>query len=155
MTKAKDISRIRADFLRVIEKKNPQAFKSVVAALAKKELGPRGLGFVRNPVTGLYGLGAVDVTVGTSPADAIASEPSTFDKFLSTFKEILPAYANYQLTRDLYDLNLERAKMGLPPVNAQDVSPQLNVGISRDTQNMLIIGGIAIVAVFLLSRKRG
>lgn len=155
MPATESISKIRADFLRTIEKKNPLAYNLALATMAKKELGLSGLGFTRNPVTGLYGLGAVDVTVGTTDTAAqVASDPTVFDKFLSTLKEMVPAYANYQLTRDLYSLNMERAKQGLPPIDAAAVSPQVNVGLAPQTQQLLVVGGLGLLAVLLLTRGK-
>ena len=55
----------------------------------------------------------------------------------------------------LMQLNIERAKGGLPPIDIASYSGVgVNVGLSPATRNLLIYGGIALVAVFFLTRGR-
>ncbi|NDC10665.1 MAG: hypothetical protein EBZ75_15275, partial [Oxalobacteraceae bacterium] len=57
--------------------------------------------------------------------------------------------------RQLMTLNIERAKKGLPPIDIASYSGVgVNVGLSPDTKNLLIFGGLALVAVFFLTRNR-
>ena len=48
---------------------------------------------------------------------------------------------------------LERARQGLPPLQPSEYAPAINVGLSPQTRNLLIYGGIALVAVLLLRRR--
>lgn len=50
---------------------------------------------------------------------------------------------------EIAQLNIDRAKQGLPPINAAAYSPQVNVGLS--TQTMWLIG-LGIAAAVLLRR---
>jgi len=54
----------------------------------------------------------------------------------------------------ILDANIERGRQGLPPLNTAQIAPTYNVGLSPDTKNMLILGGIALVAVLLLTKGR-
>jgi hypothetical protein len=52
-------------------------------------------------------------------------------------------------------LNIERAKNGLPPLDIASYSGiGVNVGLSPETKNLLIYGGIALLAVFFLTRGK-
>lgn len=52
-------------------------------------------------------------------------------------------------------VDMLRAAKGLPPLPRSQTQPSVNVGLSAETKNMLIIGGLGLAALFLLSRKRG
>lgn len=117
-------------FLAMLAQKRPQIYQAVLQRLKDR---------------GLAGLGeTVDTTV---------SEPGYFDKFMQTIQTIVPTYLGYQMSKDLYSLNLERAKQGLPPIDSASVAPQVQVGLSPQTQ-MLVFGGLGLLAVMLLSRRR-
>jgi hypothetical protein len=59
------------------------------------------------------------------------------------------AMADYQ--RRLLNVQLERARQGLPPLNATEYGVGVNVGINPQT--LLILGGVALVALFALRRR--
>jgi len=55
----------------------------------------------------------------------------------------------------LIQLNIKRAEDGLPPIDIASYSGiGVNVGLSPQTRNLLIYGGIALVAVLFLTRSR-
>jgi len=55
----------------------------------------------------------------------------------------------------LINLNTERAKKGLPPVDIASYSGVgVNIGLSPSTQQLLIFGGLAVAALVLLNRSR-
>jgi hypothetical protein len=52
-------------------------------------------------------------------------------------------------------LNIARAEKGLPPIDIASYSGiGVNVGLSPATRNLLIYGGIALIAVLFLTRGR-
>ena len=61
------------------------------------------------------------------------------------------AMADYQ--RRILNAQLERARQGLPPLQPSEYAPAINVGLSPQTRNLLIYGGLALVAVLLLRRR--
>lgn len=72
-----------------------------------------------------------------------------------TLTRLIPALTLTIQQVQLMQLNVERAKKGLPPVDiASYTGIGVNVGLSPDTKNLLIFGGIALVAVFFLTRGR-
>jgi len=62
------------------------------------------------------------------------------------------AMADYQ--RRLLNVQLERARQGLPPLAASEYGVGVSVGIDPATRNLLLIGGVALVALLLLARRR-
>ena len=59
--------------------------------------------------------------------------------------------ADYQ--RDVLRLQLERARQGLPPLDAAQYGAGVTVGLSPSTQQLLILGGLGLLAVLFLSRR--
>jgi len=84
-----------------------------------------------------------------------ASGPSFLDQLVSFGQKLIPAALSFEQQRNLNELNLERARKGLPPLNTSQYmaqsAPQFRAGLTPDTQNMLMMGGAAILGVWLLS----
>jgi hypothetical protein len=77
------------------------------------------------------------------------------ESWIDTLTKLIPALTLTTQQVQLMQLNIERAKKGLPPVDIASYSGiGVNVGLSGDTKNLLIYGGIALVAVFFLTRGR-
>lgn len=68
----------------------------------------------------------------------------------NNIKDLVTLYNQQQIL----NANIDRAKQGLPPINTAQIAPTYNVGLAPDTKNMLIIGGIALIAVLLLTKGR-
>jgi hypothetical protein len=138
MAMSDNIIQIRTEYLQRLKRRSPKAFDYALQKFAT--------------VRGMSGLGQTDETA--TGAEAVASDSFTFDSFLQTLKDLVPVYTSYQLSQDLYQLNLERVRQGLPPVDAQSVSPQVNVGLSSDMRMLLMVGGGALLAVLLFGQMR-
>lgn len=67
--------------------------------------------------------------------------------WLATVKDIFTTVTQAELAKDLYELNLQRAKQGLAPIPASAVAPQMNVGIAGDTQKMLLQLGLGAAVI--------
>lgn len=77
------------------------------------------------------------------------------ESWIDTLQKLVPALTMTVQQVQLMQLNIERAKNGLPPIDiAQYSGIGVNVGLSSSTKNLLIYGGIALVAVFFLTRGR-
>lgn len=61
--------------------------------------------------------------------------------------------ANYQ--REMLNVQLDRAQKGLPPIDAAQYGIGVNVGLSANTQKLLLFGAIAIggLALFMSARR--
>jgi hypothetical protein len=84
------------------------------------------------------------------------------DKLFSFAEKAIPAYLQTKQTIAVADLNLERAREGLPPLDPQATAAQINVthqlppqiqtqvDRAMSTGNLLLWGGIAVAGFFLV-----
>ena len=86
----------------------------------------------------------------TDVANRIAVEGESIISAISRAMSTV-AMADYQ--RRILNAQLERARQGLPPMQPSEYAPAINVGLSPQTRNLLIYGGLALVAVMLLRRR--
>ncbi len=106
----------------------------------------------------------------TTPAEVTTTQapvaPSITDKIKDLVLGVSTAYLTYeqmQAQKKVMALQLERARAGLAPldINMEQyglTGPQVSVGLSPATKSLLIYGGGALAAVYLLPkflRKRG
>lgn len=101
------------------------------------------------------GLGAVDTAASTAPTTA--GTTSWLDTIQNMLKQAVPVYlATYQ-QKQLIDVNVARAKAGLPPIDQSSFSPQVNVGVSpqvTDTAKIALYGLMGLGALFLISKRK-
>ncbi len=77
------------------------------------------------------------------------------ESWLTTIQKIVPALAMTAQQAQLMSLNIERAKKGLPPIDiTKYTGVGVNVGLSPSTQNLVIFGGLALLAVLFLKGKK-
>jgi hypothetical protein len=97
------------------------------------------------------GLG--DVTATDTPA---AAQTGMLDNIVNTIGKLGTAYAQYKSQSQIIDLNVQRAKAGLPPIDAGDIAPQANVGIAASTRTMMYagIGALVLVGVLMAASRR-
>ena len=91
---------------------------------------------------------------GQAPT-AGASGPSILDQIVSFGQKLIPVALSLEQQRGLNDLNMQRARMGLPPLNTSQYmaqsAPQVRFGMTPDVQNLVMYGGAALLGVWLLS----
>lgn len=106
------------------------------------------------------------------PPSALAPTPQPteeswtdiFGKIADAAKTIVPAYANYEMQKDNYNIQLERAKAGLPPLDLSQTAPQIRVQhavdyealkreMEPDTENLLWIGAAIIGGLLLIGNR--
>ena len=56
--------------------------------------------------------------------------------------------------RQLLQVQVDRAKQGLPPLNISQYAAGVQVGVSSDLKNLLVVGGLGVLAVMLLGVHR-
>lgn len=57
-------------------------------------------------------------------------------------------------TWQLNQINVNRAKQGLPPINTAAYGTGINVGLNAQTQQLVIYGGLALLALLLVGQLR-
>lgn len=83
-------------------------------------------------------------------AEAQKPGESWTDTYGRIASSLLMTVQQYQLI----NLNTERAKKGLPPVDIASYSGVgVNIGLSPSTQQLLIFGGLAVAALMLFTRS--
>ena len=80
---------------------------------------------------------------------------TTGESWIDALIKLAPALTLTVQQIYLIQLNIKRAEGGLPPIDIASYSGiGVNVGLSPQTRNLLIYGGIALVAVLFLTRGR-
>jgi hypothetical protein len=94
--------------------------------------------------SGISDWNTVDPTFdyGTDAGYRVQSAPSesgfSLDSALKTASSWFSTLTQFEAQRKLMNLNIERAKSGLPPISPASVAPQINVGLTPRT---LLAGG--------------
>jgi hypothetical protein len=84
----------------------------------------------------------------------IADNQAPGEPWWQTGQKILLGLFQTDQQRQIMQLNLERARQGLPPVDPTQYSGLgVQVGLAPQTQNLILIGLIGLGAVLLLSRR--
>lgn len=89
----------------------------------------------------------------------VASQKTPSESWFDSLTRLLPSLAATYQQKQLLDVQVERARQGLPPLNTSQYSSNfgVNVGVSPDTQKLLIYAGLGLAALFVfstLSKKR-
>lgn len=127
---------------------------------------PRVYRGIANPIKaqpGLKGLGlavpATDLAVQTPATPATKS-------WVDSIKDLAMAAAQTYLTREqlqaqrkVLDIQLQRAQAGQAPLDIDlaqyGLTPTATVGLAPQTRNLLLWGGLALAAAFILPRVFG
>jgi len=92
-----------------------------------------------------------DAAPGVSTAVAQAQKPG--EAWTDTLVRILPNLTMGVQQLQLMQINVDRARKGLPPIDAQAYSgAYVNVGLDPNTQRLVTYAGLGILALFLLNR---
>lgn len=75
------------------------------------------------------------------------------ESWIDTAQRALTMLTMTQAQRQLMQINLERARQGLPPISGADAGLSVGVEVGRDTRQLIMLGGVALLAVLLLSRR--
>jgi hypothetical protein len=87
---------------------------------------------------------------GVTPLINEAQNPN--ENWTVTLTRILPQLTLGVQQLQLMQINIDRAKKGLPPVDAQAYSgAYVNVGLDPNTQRLVTYAGLGILALFLLN----
>lgn len=93
-------------------------------------------------------------TIAPGSVSLTQNAQATGEAWYESLARLLPTLAATYQQKQLLQIQVDRARQGLPPLNASQYGAGFNIGLSQDTQNMILIGGLALLGVFLLTRKR-
>lgn len=88
--------------------------------------------------------------------DIVAAQSKPGEEWWQTAERALTSLTATYYQTQILQANIERAKQGLPPLTGTDLpATTVAVGLSRDTQNLLLIlGGGLLLGLLLLGRRR-
>ena len=82
-------------------------------------------------------------------------ELRTGETWLDTLQRVLPTIVTSYQQKQLLDVQIDRAKQGLPPLDVSQYAPGVRVGVDSSAMKFLIVGGaIALAAAFIVTRRR-
>ncbi|NIT36962.1 MAG: hypothetical protein GTN49_10775 [candidate division Zixibacteria bacterium] len=106
-------------------------------------------------------------TMGVPTTTDTSDGESWYSGILDFAKEAIPAYLAYDAQKDLMELNMERARQGLDPIDPGMTAPQVRVvhQLPQETQsaieqfklggmNILLWGALAVGGFFLIRAIR-
>lgn len=87
--------------------------------------------------------------------DMFATQESPDKPWFQTALQTMTALYMTDYQRRLLNVQLDRARQGLPPLSSSQVGLGVNVGLSPETLKALAIGGGCILVGILLLRSKG
>ena len=135
----------KQEFINWMRQNQPFIFE---IALERANLLDQGLGNISENVTGF------------------------FNNLVDTVKNVAPQYINFRQQKKLLDIQINRAKNNLPPLDADKFTPAIKIApvitqetaeqakeiarksISDNSNKLLLLGGGVLALVFLMRRRR-
>jgi len=97
-----------------------------------------------------YKVALEEAAPGVTTAIAQAQNPN--ESWANTLTRILPSLTMGIQQIQLMQINIDRARKGLPPLDAQAYSgAYVNVGLDPNTQRLVTYAGLGILALFVLN----
>lgn len=84
----------------------------------------------------------------------ISEQQQPGESWVDSLARLLPILAATDQQRSLLNVQVERARQGLPPLNMSQYAAGVNVGVSPDVKNLLIVGGLGMLAVLAFGAHR-
>jgi len=86
--------------------------------------------------------------------EKIADTQTPGESWIDTLARILPSITAAWQQRELLNVQIERARAGLPPLDVSQYTPGVSVGLSQSTKDLVMYGGIAALAIWAFSAYR-
>ncbi len=95
-------------------------------------------------------------TVAPNITTFVAEQRMQDESWIDALERILPVVVSTWQQKEILQVQVERAKNGLPPLDASQLAAGVNVGLSPDVKRMLMIGGAALLAalVYVATQRR-
>ncbi len=162
------IANPRVQFADWLKRNHPAIFDDALAFAerAKEQRLARQAGVTTGDQLGQWAEGWTDIWA--APTTTTTEDKSFWQKFMDAAVVGGTAWLGYKQQKDLLALNIERAKAGLPPLDTAAAAPVIRTEVSIDSatvrdlasnvgaginKTMLMVGGLALVAMFFFMRK--
>jgi hypothetical protein len=96
----------------------------------------------------------VGTAQGASAPNTLPGSTSGPSSFLSSLTSALPALSSFVTAEQLAQVNVQRAKAGLPALQASQYAPQVGVSIAPQTMTPILVGAAAIAALIIFRKRR-
>lgn len=83
--------------------------------------------------------------------DKIEETQTPGESWIDTLARILPSVLASVQQKQLLDVQIERARAGLPPLDVSQYTPGVSVGLSQSTKELIMYGGIAALGIWAFS----
>lgn len=96
-------------------------------------------------------------TIAPNVTTLVDSQREGGESWFDTLARLLPSIVATDQQRRLLNIQTERAKQGLPPLDTSQYGVGVRVGLSEDSKQLLIYGGVALVALVglgIIGRRR-
>lgn len=119
------------------------------------------LGYTFDPMTDMVPVASTPSPEWTAALESVAPNITTIipqqqaagESWYDSLARALPIVAATVQQKEILDIQVQRAKQGLPPLDASQYAAGVNVGLSPETTRLVTYGIVAIVAVLVLTRK--
>lgn len=91
-------------------------------------------------------------SVATTPDPS--AMPAASGDWLTQIAQVGQGLLTWDQQRRLQEINITRAQQGLPPLDASAYGYGVNVGLSPQTRQLLMYGGIALAGYLVLKEMR-
>jgi hypothetical protein len=95
-------------------------------------------------------------SVAPTVTTKIGEQAMPGESWVDTLQRLMPILATTVQQRQILNAQMERARQGLPPLDATQYGVGVSVGLSPETQRMLMFAALGIggVLLFMALRKR-
>lgn len=96
-------------------------------------------------------------TLAPNVTALVADTQAQGETWYDALARLLPVLASTYQQKQLLSVQVERARAGLPPLDASNYAPGVNVGLSPELQRTLIIGGVVVLGLLAYGtlKRRG
>lgn len=106
-----------------------------------------------SPPPAVYSSAVDSIAPGIS--DVVASNRAPNESWTDTLQRLLPILATTYQQKQLLDVQVDRARQGLPPLDASMYAPGVQVGLSSDTsKTLMMLGGAALLLLLFVAMKK-
>lgn len=98
----------------------------------------------------LKGLGQTTDDTGTTDSSSTAT-PAWLANLTTGITNFFVGRQQLQTIDEINQINIQRAAAGLPPINPNIAQPGVQVGLSSQTQTLLVYGALGIGALVVLN----
>lgn len=131
------------------------AYAYALGIIANNSIVDSATGDPLGPYDDLSALAGDSLQIPDAWRNIGATGSSSSNGVLDQAAQLLPQIAAFITAEQLAQINIDRAKKGLQPLNTAAYGPQVGVSLSPQTQQYITIGLVVLALLMFMSKKRG